>query len=1014
MAVFQRPFDPLLVTVSVAGASLPDSHEPGTLTNFARYPKLALRFLVATPSAANLAFSWPAAGAIRLVDLPPAESAALGVSQLAELSPFPFAIAPVLRALGPGHPTFYIGFAGAPLPPQDSAVRVTTLPFNVSRAVIACIFQDRMTLEPWAWIDIIGSALEQAAPADAARWRTLAALFQGRKTLQVRGPAGQPASDQNFLFEYRNTAGTVVRQVAATSDGDGNLGAALFPQPGERADIFWQPQPLAGDEAIPVVALYEPSLAAPSDDTTRSYPGEPALVLSPSFDGGHLQILDLAQWFAPALQSPGNPWPARFRGGSLVEPLVDGIITYTRLIDDMRRASGIHLGGWAFEETRLRPYDPTSSLSALFDSIGRDKFRLLVTKAFQPKVGALDSLGTEALVILFLAILAAEPLIALEKLGNFNDKGMLTWHAAAILVLAIIIATDPNAKLEDKLRNVVEFTNEETRKLIFDVSDGKPPCAFPAPHPAALADNPLSQDISLPGLGTLSHYQELWGVFHQKFQVLAFADGNFAAYLGGLDLRSNRIDAPGHLAPAIRQPNSLSAPAPSPFHDVHARVTGPASFDVIGLFHERYNHALNFSPPGIVNDPLYHPPAVPPPPAFDPPTAPPPPAGQHLARIAQTSFKPAAGRPGFPWAPNGDAPIRETFERAIRSAREYIYIEDQYFTLDDGLITALRQAADNCRRLVITVAAGTPDQLFGDERRFATFDRLSGATGGPGGWGDRMIAGYPYRRSVLPPADRTASLGRGSLLDDINTAAESKIYVGPVPRVPTSTPYFFWVAGELMYATKARSLTSPGGHPSVELEVLRGSLHGTGPAWCEHPRTHKAGAPITFSAPRDIFVHAKLLMVDDVFVAIGSSNWNRRGFYHDGEIDVFAIPDRLKAARNNPALVLRSQLWAEHLGLIPLMGRSLLADPVEAFELFGRTRCQGNRFSEHREFAAPRGDLSALNDVPLFQIIPDSVKTTLIATANSVLATEVHSLWNTLFDPTTGIDPNPQEGPELP
>jgi hypothetical protein len=217
-----------------------------------------------------------------------------------------------------------------------------------------------------------------------------------------------------------------------------------------------------------------------------------------------------------------------------------------------------------------------------------------------------------------------------------------------------------------------------------------------------------------------------------------------------------------------------------------------------------------------------------------------------------------------------------------------------------------------------------------------------------------------------------------------------------------------------MYATKARSLSSPTGKPSVELEVLRGSLHGTGPAWCPNPRVHKAGAPVTFGPPRAIFVHSKLLMVDDIFCAIGSCNWNRRGFYHDGEVDVFAIPDRLKASRDNPAFLLRTQLWAEQLGLSPLMGSSLLADPVEAFELFFRTRYQGNRFSQHREFLAPRGDLESLNDLPIFQLIPDPVKVTLLATANAFVATETSNLWNTLSDPTTGVEAHSEEGPGLP
>jgi hypothetical protein len=95
------------------------------------------------------------------------------------------------------------------------------------------------------------------------------------------------------------------------------------------------------------------------------------------------------------------------------------------------------------------------------------------------------------------------------------------------------------------------------------------------------------------------------------------------------------------------------------------------------------------------------------------------------------------------------------------------------------------------------------------------------------------------------------------------------------------------------------------------------------------------------------------------------------------------------------------------------MGRSLLADPVEAFELFHRTLYEGNRHTNYRLFLAPRGDLQALNDFELMQLLPDSVRVTLIATANAFVATEIHNIWNTLFDPTTRIDPNPTEGPEL-
>ena len=88
------------------------------------------------------------------------------------------------------------------------------------------------------------------------------------------------------------------------------------------------------------------------------------------------------------------------------------------------------------------------------------------------------------------------------------------------------------------------------------------------------------------------------------------------------------------------------------------------------------------------------------------------------------------------------------------------------------------------------------------------------------------------------------------------------------------------------------------------------------------------------SQPTGIFVHAKIMMVDDVFCSIGSTNINRRGFYRDGEISAFSVPQDLRTAADNPARDLRTRLWAEQLGLSPNMGASLLADPMAGFEFF--------------------------------------------------------------------------------
>lgn len=75
-----------------------------------------------------------------------------------------------------------------------------------------------------------------------------------------------------------------------------------------------------------------------------------------------------------------------------------------------------------------------------------------------------------------------------------------------------------------------------------------------------------------------------------------------------------------------------------------------------------------------------------------------------------------------------------------------------------------------------------------------------------------------------------------------------------------------------------------------------------------HPRT--AG-----NAP--IYVHAKVLVVDDRLLRVGSSNFNNRSMRVDSEcdltIDADAAPDRAEAARAIAAV--RDDLLAEHLGV---------------------------------------------------------------------------------------------------
>jgi len=74
-----------------------------------------------------------------------------------------------------------------------------------------------------------------------------------------------------------------------------------------------------------------------------------------------------------------------------------------------------------------------------------------------------------------------------------------------------------------------------------------------------------------------------------------------------------------------------------------------------------------------------------------------------------------------------------------------------------------------------------------------------------------------------------------------------------------------------------------------------------------------------------IYVHSKLMIVDDELVLIGSANVGQRSMTHDGELHAGVVDSDGKFARE-----LRQALWAEHTG----RGAETLGDPLAAYALF--------------------------------------------------------------------------------
>src|SRR6185295_4736114 len=231
--------------------------------------------------------------------------------------------------------------------------------------------------------------------------------------------------------------------------------------------------------------------------------------------------------------------------------------------------------------------------------------------------------------------------------------------------------------------------------------------------------NPLPLDPSL--------FIEGVGSYHQKFQVVRRtpdALGNrVIGYLGGIDINANRLDSPGHHGRAYRPPSQESkTPSARTFHDVHARITGPAAADVARTFERRWEFDTSRRPPGTPERAV----------AFATPLATntgevPLQSARHLVQVGRSGYAPdpAGGSTPLPWSPVGEPTIFQAILRSIEQAREYIYIEDQYFTPPDTYIQALLDASLREPRLRLLIVIPTSsDQLFGDIRRREMFERL--------------------------------------------------------------------------------------------------------------------------------------------------------------------------------------------------------------------------------------------------------------------------------------------------
>ncbi|KAF2319874.1 hypothetical protein GH714_019912 [Hevea brasiliensis] len=411
---------------------------------------------------------------------------------------------------------------------------------------------------------------------------------------------------------------------------------------------------------------------------------------------------------------------------------------------------------------------------------------------------------------------------------------------------------------------------------------------------------------------------------HQKSVVLdTQAPGNnrkITAFIGGLDLCDGRYDTPEHrlfldldtvFDNDFHNPTfpSIAKSPRQPWHDLHCKIEGPAAYDVLRNFEQRYRKAKKWRDFKLRRVTHWHDDAllrleriswI--------PTPSPGPDGDKNVRVTDEEdpenwhvqiFRSidSGSVKGFPKATEEamaqnlvcgknlkvDKSIHTAYINVIRSAQHFIYIENQYFLGSSYYWPSYKNAgADNL--IPMELALKIASKISAKER-FSVY-------------------------IVIP------------------------MWPEGVPTSSAVQEILFWQGQTMamMYKIIAKALEEAGlsdqYHPQ---EYLNFYCLGKREASSEHiysqinqQSDNRSLAAVQKYRRFMIYVHSKGMIVDDEYVLIGSANINQRSLdgSRDTEIAMGAYQPTYTWAGKNLIHVLRfvygyrMSLWAEHLGIL--------------------------------------------------------------------------------------------------
>ncbi|KAJ9171308.1 hypothetical protein P3X46_014695 [Hevea brasiliensis] len=404
---------------------------------------------------------------------------------------------------------------------------------------------------------------------------------------------------------------------------------------------------------------------------------------------------------------------------------------------------------------------------------------------------------------------------------------------------------------------------------------------------------------------------------HQKNVIVDADAGNnrrkIIAFVGGLDLCDGRYDTPHH--PLFRTlqtvhkddyhnptftGNNVSGCPREPWHDLHCRIDGPAAYDVLANFEERWFKAAK--PHGIkklkmsYDDSLLRIERIPDiVGVFDAPSVGEnDPEAWHVQIFRSIDSSSVRGFPKDPKEATSknlvcgknvliDMSIHTAYVKAIRAAQHFIYIENQYFIGSSYNWSSYNDLGAN-NLIPMEIALKIADKIRANERFAAYIVIPMWPEGVPTGAATQRILFWQHKTMQMM----------------YETIYKALLEVGLENTFSPQDYLNFFCLGN-------RELTDT--HDTSGISSATAA--NTPQANSQNSRRFM------------IYVHSKGMIVDDEYVILGSANINQRSMEgtRDTEIAMGAYQPRHTWARkqSNPHGQIygyRMSLWAEHIGAI--------------------------------------------------------------------------------------------------